>query len=239
MQLDILVFSAHPDDAEVGCGGTILKQVALGNKVGIIDLTQGELGTRGNAEIRALEALEAKKVLGLQIRENLRMRDCFFVIDEAHTMQIIRAVRKYRPRIVLTNAPHDRHPDHGRACKLVTEAAFISGLPQIQTELNGEPQIAWRPELVLQYIQNTYIKPDILVDITNFWDLKLAAIQAYKSQFYHPEYTEPAITYISSPDFFLIHEGRSREFGKYINASFAEGFTCQRFLGVDNLAHLR
>ncbi|MDQ4141315.1 MAG: bacillithiol biosynthesis deacetylase BshB1 [Bacteroidota bacterium] len=239
MKLDILVFSAHPDDAEVGCGGTILKQVALGDKVGMIDLTRGELGTRGSAEIRAQEALEAKRLLGLQVRENLWMRDCFFVIDEVHTMQIIRMVRKYQPRIVLANAPHDRHPDHGRACKLVTEAAFIAGLPQIKTELDGEPQEAWRPELVLQYIQNTYIKPDILVDITNYWDLKLAAIQAYRSQFYHPDYNEPTVTYISAPDFFLIHEGRAREFGKYINAPFAEGFTCQRFLGVDNLQHLR
>jgi N-acetylglucosamine malate deacetylase 1 len=239
MKLDILVFSAHPDDAEVGCGGTILKQVAMGNKVGIIDLTRGELGTRGSAEIRAQEAMEAKRILGLEVRENLGMRDCFFTTDESHTIQVIQAIRKYQPRIVLTNAPHDRHPDHGRACQLVTNAAFISGLPQIKTELEPEPQLAWRPELVLQYIQNTYIKPDILVDITHFWVKKIACIQAYKSQFYHPESTEPAVTYISSPDFFLIHEGRAREFGKYINAPFAEGFTCQRFLGVDNLQHLR
>jgi bacillithiol biosynthesis deacetylase BshB1 len=238
MKLDILVFSAHPDDAEVGCGGTILQQVALGKQVGIVDLTRGEMGTRGSAEIRDQEAQVAQQVLGLAARENLGLPDCFFTKDKAHLMAVVHVIRKYQPAIILANAVHDRHPDHGRASELVTEATFLAGLPQIHTLNQDQRQPAWQVGLVLQYIQNMYLKPDILVDVTSYWDQKLKAIRAFKSQFYQPDYSPMTSAFISSPDFFKVHESRAREFGQHIQATYAEGFTCQRVLGVDNLFHL-
>lgn len=237
MKLDILVFAVHPDDAELGCAGVILKEISLGKKVGIIDLTRGELGTRGTAETRASEAAEAAKILGIHVRDNLSMRDGFFRNDETHQLQIIEMIRKYQPDIIITNALHDRHPDHGRAGDLVNDAVFLSGLLKIETTNAGGKQQAWRPRLLLQFIQDYYIKPDIVIDVTEFWDQKMESVLAYKTQFHNPDLAGEK-TYISSPEFLKMVESRAREYGKYINATFAEGFTCKKLLGVDNLSHL-
>jgi bacillithiol biosynthesis deacetylase BshB1 len=237
MKLDLLVLAVHPDDAELGCSGTIAKHIALGKKVGIIDFTRGELGTRGTAETRDLEAADSAKILGVHARENLRFRDGFFKNDEEHQLEIVKMIRKYQPEIILTNALHDRHPDHGRAGDLAHDASFLSGLPKIITELNGVQQQAWRPRLQLQYIQDRYIKPDIIIDITPYIEIKLASIKAFKTQFFNPELDGPA-TYISSPDFFESVIGRSREFGKSIGTTYAEGFTCRKLLGVNSLFDL-
>lgn len=238
MKLDILVFAVHPDDAELGCSGTLLKHIAAGKKVGIVDLTRGELGTRGTAETRDEEASISAAILGLHARENLRMRDGFFKNDEEHQLQIIQMIRKYRPEIVLANALHDRHPDHGRAGDLVNDAVFLSGLAKVKTELYGEVQAAWRPEILLQYIQDRYIEPDILIDVTDFWDKKMESVHAFATQFFNPDNDDHG-TYISSPEFLKIIDARARDFGKHIGATYAEGFTCRRFLGVDNLFQLR
>ncbi len=239
MKIDLLAFAAHPDDAELSCSGTLLKHKNLGKKVGIIDLTRGELGTRGTAETRDLEAKDSSFILGLDVRENLGMRDGFFQNDEAHQLKIIQKIRQYQPEIMLINAMHDRHPDHGKGGSLLTDAAFLSGLSKIVTEFDGQIQAAWRPKLVLQYIQDAYIKPDILVDITPFWDKKMASIHSFKTQFYNPELKEEQQTYISTPEFVHVIEARAREFGKYIGATFAEGFTSKKLLGVDDLFTLR
>jgi len=238
--VDILVITVHPDDAELGCGGTIAKQVAMGRTVGLVDLTKGELGTRGTPELREEEADRAAGLMGVTIRENLGMKDGFFENDEFHQRQVIYALRKYRPDIVITNALHDRHPDHGRAGNLVTDAAFLSGLRKIDTSDAGASQSPHRPRLVLQLIQDSYIKPDIVVDVTDFWEQKVQAIKAYRSQFFDASYgaDEPE-TYISRPDFLDNIEARAREYGKYIGATYAEGFTCRRLLGVDDLFVLR
>lgn len=238
MKLDILVFAVHPDDAELGCSGTILKYVAEGKKVGIVDLTGGELGTRGTKETRKVEAANASAILGIHVRKNLEMSDGFFKNDEAHQRQLIEVIRKYRPHIVLANAVDDRHPDHGRAAALVNDAVFLAGLPKIKTTEAGEEQEAWRPNLLLHYIQDRYIKPDILVDITPYWEQKVEAIKAFKTQFFNPELAEPD-TYISSPEFLNGVEARAREFGKSIQTTYAEGFTCKKLLGVDSLFDLR
>jgi len=239
LKLDILVLAVHPDDAELGCGGTILKHVALGQKVGIVDLTRGELGTRGSAEIRAEEAAAAAKVLGLSVRENLGLADGFFKNDEEHQLKVIAAIRKYRPEIIITNAYHDRHPDHGRANQLVEAAAFLSGLRKIETIADGKPQQEWRPNLVLHFIQDNYIKPDILIDVTEHWDKKIESIQAYGSQFFNPEWKEEHQTYISTAEFYHVVEARAREYGKAIQVKFAEGFTSRKMLGVENLFSLK
>jgi bacillithiol biosynthesis deacetylase BshB1 len=238
MKLDILVFAVHPDDAELGCSGTLLKHIADGKKVGIIDFTRGELGTRGSAEIRDTEAADSAKILGLHVRENLKLRDGFFKNDEEHQLALIKMVRKYQPEIILTNALHDRHPDHGRAGDLANDAIFLSGLRRIETELDGVAQTAWRPRLVLQYIQDRYIEPDVIIDITDFMETKLAAIRAFKTQFDSPDNKEPQ-TYISSPEFLEAVISRAREFGKSIGATYAEGFTSRKLLGVDSLFNLR
>lgn len=238
MKLDILVFAVHPDDAELGCSGTILKHIALGKKVGIVDFTRGELGTRGSAEVRDMEAADSAKIMGLDVRENLRFRDGFFENNEAHQLQIVKMIRKYQPDIVLTNALHDRHPDHGRAGDLANDACFLAGLSKITTEIDGRVQEAWRPRLVLQYIQDRYIKPDIIIDITPFFEIKVAAIKAFKTQFFNPDLDEPN-TYISSPEFFESVIGRAREFGKSIGTTYGEGFTSRKLLGVDNLFDLK
>lgn len=237
MKLDILVFAVHPDDAELGCSGTILKHIAAGKKVGIVDFTRGELGTRGTAETRDAEAADSAKILGLHVRENLGFRDGFFKNDEDHQLELIRMVRKYKPEIVLTNALHDRHPDHGRAGDLANDAMFLAGLAKIETLDNGTKQEAWRPRLVLQYIQDRYIKPDIIIDISDFMEDKIACIRAFKTQFDSPDNKEPQ-TYISTPEFMESVIGRAREFGKNIGATYGEGFTCRKLLGVDNLFNL-
>jgi bacillithiol biosynthesis deacetylase BshB1 len=238
MKLDILVLAVHPDDAELGCSGTILKHIAEGKKVGIIDFTRGELGTRGTAETRDTEAADSAAILGLHARENLRFKDAFFKNDEAHQLEVIRMIRKYQPEIVLSNALQDRHPDHGRAGDLANDACFLSGLSKIITQQDGVEQEAWRPRLVLQYIQDHYIKPDVIIDITPYIETKIKSIQAFKTQFFNPELDEPE-TYISSPEFFESVIGRAREFGKSIGATYGEGFTSRKLLGVDSLFNLR
>ncbi|MDB4904214.1 MAG: bacillithiol biosynthesis deacetylase BshB1 [Mucilaginibacter sp.] len=239
LKLDILVLSVHPDDAELGCAGTLLKHIAAGKKVGIADLTRGELGTRGSAEIRDTEAADSAQILGLSIRENLGLPDGFFQNTPEYQFKIIEVIRKYQPQIIITNAYHDRHPDHGRAHNLVEEAAFLAGLRKVETHLDGSLQQAWRPELVLHFIQDSYIKPDILIDVTEYWDKKIESIRAFKSQFFNPEWQDEPQTYISSPDFIQIIEARAREFGKSIRVKYAEGFTSRKILGVDDLFDLR
>lgn len=238
MKLDILVFAVHPDDAELGCSGTILKHIALGKKVGIVDFTRGELGTRGTAETRDEEAAESAKILGLHVRENLRFKDGFFKNDETHQLEVIKMVRKYQPEIILTNALHDRHPDHARAGDLANDAIFLSGLIKVETKLDGVSQAAWRPRLVLQYIQDRYIEPDIIIDITDFIDQKQECIRAFKTQFDSKDNKEPQ-TYISSPEFLDSVTGRAREFGKQIGVKYGEGFTSRKLLGIDNLFELK
>ena len=238
MKLDLLVFAVHPDDAELGCSGTILRHVAAGKKVGVVDFTRGELGTRGTADTRDQEAAESSKILGLQVRENLKFRDGFFSNDEAHQLEVVKMIRKYQPEIVLSNALHDRHPDHGRAGDLVNDACFLAGLSKVATVLDGVEQKAYRPRLLLQYIQDRYIEPDIIIDITPYIDGKIKAIKAFRTQFYNPD-VEGQQTYISSPEFFESVIGRAREFGKSIGATYGEGFTSRKLLGVDDLFQLR
>ena len=237
MKLDILAFGAHPDDVELGCGGTIAKEIQLGKKVGIIDLTRGELGTRGSAEIRDTEAAKAAKILGVAVRENLRMRDGFFKNDEAHQLQIIEMIRKYNPEIVLCNAIDDRHIDHGRGSSLVSDACFLSGLRRIETSHNNELQEAWRPKVVYHYIQWKNIEPDFVVDITGFENKKVEAIMAYDSQFFNPDTKEP-VTPIATRNFVESINYRAQDLGRLIGTDFAEGFTVERYLAVNSLTDL-
>lgn len=237
MKLDVLAFGAHPDDVELSCSGTIAKEVSLGKKVGIIDLTRGELGTRGTAEIRDQEAANAASVLGVSVRENLNMRDGFFVNDESHQMKVIGMIRKYRPEIVLCNAIDDRHIDHPKGSKLVSDACFLSGLIKIETELNGQKQEAWRPKLVFHYIQWKNIEPDFIVDISGFMDIKHQSILAYKSQFYNPENNEP-ITPIATKNFLDSVLYRSQDLGRLIGTDFGEGYTVERCLAINDLSKL-
>ncbi len=237
-KLDILAFGAHPDDVELGCGATVAKEVANGKKVGIVDLTRGELGTRGSAEIRDQEAAAAAKILGVSIRENLGMADGFFVNDREHQLKIIEMVRKYRPEVVLCNAIDDRHIDHGKGSKLVSDACFLSGLKKIETSLNGKPQEHWRPKVVYHYIQWKNIEPDFVVDVSGFIDKKTEAVLAYGSQFYDPKSNEPE-TPISSKNFLDSINYRARDLGRLIGVSHAEGFTAERYIAVDNLGDLR
>jgi len=234
LKLDILVLAAHPDDAEIGCGGTIAKHVALGLKVGIVDLTQGELGTRGTPEIRAKEALEGARILGVATRENLKFRDGFFRNDEEHQLELIRVVRKFRPDIVLANAVEDRHVDHGRAASLAYDACFLSGLIKIETVDGGSRQEAWRPGAIYHYVQSQYIEPDMVVDITGYMDKKMEAIRAFKSQFYDPASKEPE-SYISNPGFLKMLEARAVELGHSIGTSHGEAFTTRRNPGINSL----
>ena len=237
MKLDILAFGAHPDDVELGCSGTIAKEISLGKKVGIIDLTRGELGTRGSVEIRNNESEAAAKILGVSIRENLDMRDGFFLNDESHQMRIIEIIRKYKPEIVLCNAIDDRHIDHAKGSKLVSDACFLSGLIKIETSIDGIQQTAWRPKLVYHYIQWKNIEPDFVVDITGFIDKKEASILAYGSQFYNPNSEEPE-TPIATKNFLESIHNRSRELGRLIGTEYAEGFTVERYLAVNSLGDL-
>jgi bacillithiol biosynthesis deacetylase BshB1 len=237
MKLDILAFGAHPDDVELSCGATITKEISLGKKVGIIDLTRGELGTRGSAELRDKESAEAAKILGVHVRENLRFRDGFFVNDETHQLEIIKMLRKYRPEIVLCNAVDDRHIDHGKGSKLVSDACFLSGLIKIQTELDGEQQEAWRPKLVYHYIQWKNLVPDFVVDVTGFMDVKVQSLMAYSSQFYDPNSKEPP-TPIATKNFKDSIMYRAADLGRLINSEYAEGFTVERYVAVKSLGDL-
>ncbi|MEO0507545.1 MAG: bacillithiol biosynthesis deacetylase BshB1 [Bacteroidota bacterium] len=237
MKLDILVFGAHPDDAELGAGGTIAKEIAKGKKVGIIDLTHGELGTRGSAAIRDKEAAAAAAILGVSIRENMSYADGFFVNDKSHQMGIIKKIRQYQPDIVLCNAVDDRHIDHAKGSALVSDACFLSGLVKIETKLNGDVQEPWRPKVVYHYIQWKNLEPDFVVDVSGYIEKKREAILAYSSQFFDPNSGEPE-TPISSKNFLDSVSYRARDLGRLIGVAHAEGFTVERFPGVDSLDDL-
>lgn len=232
MKLDLLAFGVHPDDVELSCSGVLALEKANGKKTGIIDLTRGELGTRGTAEIRDQEAAAAAQILKVDIRENLRMRDGFFTNDEAHQRAIIQAIRTYQPEIVFCNAPEDRHPDHGRSSQLVEDAAFLSGLRRIETfTKDGKPQDPWRPKYVFHYIQDRYLEPDFIIDISSVFETKLASIRAYGTQFHNPSLQEPQ-TYISTPDFLEGVIARSKMFGKMIGTAYGEGFISRKKIGL-------
>tara|TARA_Y100000766_G_scaffold88494_1_gene75130 strand:- start:85 stop:807 length:723 start_codon:yes stop_codon:yes gene_type:complete len=235
--LDILAFGAHPDDVELGCGGTIIKELNAGRSVGIIDLTRGELGTRGTAEIRDKESASAAKVMGVQIRENLGFKDGFFKNDESHQIEIIKIIRKYKPKIVLCNAKDDRHIDHPKGADLVSEACFLSGLEKVKTELNSKPQQSWRPSNVYHYIQWKNISPDFLVDISGFEQIKMDAIKCYSSQFYDPNSTESE-TLISKKNFLDTIFNRSLDLGRLIGVDHAEGFTSNKIVGTESINDL-
>jgi bacillithiol biosynthesis deacetylase BshB1 len=237
MKLDILAFGAHPDDVELGCGATIAKEVSLGKKVGIVDLTRGELGTRGSAELRIIEANHAAEIMGVSVRENLGFCDGFFTNDKKHQLEIIKMIRKYQPEIVLCNAIDDRHIDHGKGSKLVSDACFLSGLIKIETELEGKQQEKWRPKQVYHYIQWKNIEPDFVLDVTGFIDKKTAAVLAYSSQFYDPKSTEPESP-ITSKSFMESMNYRARDLGRLIGVEYAEGFTSERYVAVENLSKL-
>jgi len=238
MKLDILAFGAHPDDVELGAGGTLAKHAKQGAKTGIIDLTRGEMGTRGTPEIRDEEAKNAAKILGCVVRENLKMRDGFLVNDEASQLEIIKIIRKYRPEIILINAPRDRHPDHGVASEMVLQASFKSGFTKLETKLDGQKQNAWRPKVAYKYIQFYDIRPDFVIDISGFMDQKMESIVAHSSQFYNPNSTEPE-TVIASKSFFESLEARSREYGRSIYAEHGEGFLVDRMIGAEDLMKMR
>lgn len=237
-KLDVLAFAAHPDDAELACSGTLLRMKAAGAKTGVCDLTRGELGTRGTAELRMQESAASARILGLDVRENLGMADGFFQDDEAHQRRVVKMIRKYRPEIVLCNAPEDRHPDHGRGGDLVEHAAFLSGLRKIETQdEDGTAQEAWRPRLLLRYVQDRFLRPDIVVDISDHFETKLKAIAAFSSQFHDPDSAEPE-TYISSRMFWEFLDGRAREFGHFVGVKYGEGFVSRNPIRIDDLRGL-
>ncbi len=238
LTLDILVFAAHPDDAELSCSGTIMSHLDRGYRVGVVDLTRGELGTRGSADLRDKESMEASKIMGLDVRENLALPDGFFKNNNKNRMKVIRMIRKYRPKIILANAPSDRHPDHGRASKLVEVASFLSGLPKIETSLEGKKQSAHRPDQLFFYIQNSYLEPDFVVDISDYWDRKQAAISAFASQFFEKENDHEGSTFLTDPMFMEFIKSRAIEYGKSIGVKYAEGYIKSRRLGLKNLFDL-
>jgi bacillithiol biosynthesis deacetylase BshB1 len=235
--LHILAIAVHPDDVELGCAGTLIKHAKMGQRTGILDLTAGELGTRGSAEIRLQEAEAAAAVMGVAVRENLGMADGFFVNDKAHQLKLIQYIRKYRPQIVLANSLSDRHPDHGRAGRLIADACFLSGLSKIETSMDGQKQEAWRPKRVFHMLQDRAPEPDFIVDISEEFDQKLQAIQCYKSQFHNPDSAEP-LTYISTSNFLEQIRYRDILLGKKIGTSYGEGFTSENIPGIKNLDNL-
>jgi bacillithiol biosynthesis deacetylase BshB1 len=237
MKLDILAFGAHPDDVELGCGATIAKEISLGKKVGIIDLTRGELGTRGSADLRDKEAANAAEILGVSVRENLGFADGFFINDKEHQLEIIKMIRKYQPEIVLCNAIDDRHIDHSKGSSLVSDACFLSGLVKVETELEGNLQVKWRPKQVYHYIQWKNSEPHFVIDVTGFVDLKTKAIMAYSSQFYNPKSNEPE-TPITSKNFIDSINYRGRDLGRLIGVDYAEGFTTERYVAIENFSKL-
>ena len=238
MKIDILAFGAHPDDVELGCGATIAKEISLGKLVGIIDLTRGELGTRGTAETRDAEAKNASKILKVSVRENLELKDGFFKNNQKNQLEIIKILRKYQPEIVLCNAVDDRHIDHAKGSKLVSDSCFLSGLVKIETSLNGSIQEPWRPKLVYHYIQWKNIEPDFVVDVSDFMDIKMEAIKAYATQFYNPNSNEPESP-ISSKNFLESVRFRAQDLGRLIGSNYAEGFTVERYLAVNSLNDLK
>lgn len=237
MKLDILAIGAHPDDVELGCGATIAKEIAAGKKVGILDLTRGELGTRGSAEIRDKESADAATILGVEVRENLAFADGFFVNDRKHQLEIIKIIRKYKPAIVLCNSIDDRHIDHPKGSKLTSDACFLSGLRKIETAINGESQEAWRPKQVYHYIQWKNIEPDFVVDVSGFIETKVNAVKAYSSQFYDPKSNEPTSP-ISSKNFLDSVKYRAQDLGRLVGCEFAEGFNSERYVAVKSFDNL-
>ena len=237
MKLDILAIGAHPDDVELSCAGTLLKETTKGKRVGVVDLTQGELGTRGNAETRTEEARQAAEIMGLAMRQNLKFRDGFFQNDEAHQLEIIKLIRKYQPEIVFCNAIHDRHIDHSKGSQLVSDACFLSGLRKIETIVDSKSQKAWRPKHVYHYIQWYDITPDVVVDISGYINKKVEAVKAYKTQFFDPTNNEPK-TPISSQNFLDSVTYRARDLGRIIGVDHAEGFTVERYAAVDSIFDL-
>lgn len=237
MKLDILAFGAHPDDVELSCSGTLAVEIANGKSVGIIDLTRGEMGTRGTAEIRDQEAQNAAEIIGVSVRENLGFKDALFTKDDAHKLEVIKMLRKYKPEVVFCNAIRDRHIDHARASQLVSEACFLSGLKKYESNMNGQPQAPWRPKHVYHYIQWYDIEPDFVVDISNTIEKKIASVKAYRTQFYDPKSNEPE-TPISSSNFMESISYRARNFGRIIGVDYAEGFTVERYIGVKSIFDL-
>lgn len=233
MKVDILAIGAHPDDVELGCGGTLAKLIAEGKKVAIIDLTQGELGTRGTNETRAVEAANAAEILKVSARENLKMEDGFLNNSKEYQLRIVKMIRKYQPDILLANAIDDRHPDHAKAAKLASDACFLSGLRKIETEIDGQSQEVWRPRLILHYIQWKNVTPDFVVDISDYLDTKIEACMAYKTQFYDPTSNEP-MTPIATKDFLESLTYRAQDLGRLSGVAYAEGFTCEKLIAVKN-----
>lgn len=238
MKLDILAFGAHPDDVEISASGTLARQVEMGYQCGIVDLTKGEMGTRGTAEIRLQEAQNAAAVLGVAVRHNLGMADGHFINDYHHQLEVVQMIRAYRPETIIMNAPHDRHPDHGRGAELVKTAAFLAGLRRIETTWQGVKQQAHRPQMMVQYIQFQDIKPDFIVDISGYIEKKINAIKAYRSQFYDPQSNEPE-TVISSQGFLDSIRYRSKNMGRLIGTDYGEGFIAAQDMGVNDLMHLK
>ena len=237
MKLDILAIGVHPDDVELGCSGTLINEIKRGKKAGIVDLTQGELGTRGNIETRYQEAARSAMIIGVSIRENLKMRDGFFCNDEEHQLKLIRVIRKYQPDIVIGNILHDRHPDHGRAGHLISTSFFLSGLSKVETlDEAGKLQQRWRPAYVLHYLQDWYHEPDLLIDISDVFEQRMESIKAYSTQFHVSSSSdEGPQTYISTPDFLESVISRARMLGKKIGVKFAEGFITEKKIGIRNL----
>ena len=233
MKLDVLAFGAHPDDVELGCGGTIIKHTSNKLKVGIIDLTKGELGTRGSAEIRMKEADSASKLMNIALRENLAFDDGFFINDDDHKRELIRKIREYQPDIILTNAPSDRHPDHSRASQLTIDACFLAGLEKVDTD-----QEVWRPKAIYHYIQFNNITPDFVVDISEYFDQKIKAVKEYKSQFYNPDSKETN-TIISSKEFFESIEYRAKDLGRQTACKYAEGFIAHQLPKINLLNDIK
>ena len=240
MKLDILAIGVHPDDVELGCSGVLIREIARGKSAGIIDLTQGELGTRGTIETRYAEAAAAAKIIGVAVRENLCMRDGFFQNDEQHQLQLIRKIRQYQPEVVFSNILDDRHPDHGRASQLIDQACFLSGLAKIETtDASGNPQTKWRPKIVLQYLQDTFREPELIIDISDVFEQRMQSILAYGTQFHAtPQSFEGVQTYISTPEFLQAVISRARMLGKRIGVKYAEGSLTRKSIGIHNLDSL-
>jgi bacillithiol biosynthesis deacetylase BshB1 len=237
MKLNIIAFGVHPDDVELCCSGVLMMEIKKGKKAGIIDLTRGEMGTRGTAETRKAESARASAIMEIHLRENLEMRDCFFKNDEAHQLLVIQKIRQYQPEVVFCNAVEDRHPDHARAAQLVKDSCFLSGLRKVQTHLDGMEQEAWRPKMVIHYIQDRYLHPDFVVDISSVYERKMQAVKAYETQFYNPDLNEPE-TYISSASFMDSIVYRNKMYGRMIGVDYAEGFMSEQMTGIRSLDDL-
>ncbi len=237
VKLDILALAAHPDDVELSCGGTIAKYCTMGKSVGIVDFTQGQMGTKGSPELRLEEAANAAKVLGLAARENLGLQDVMFENSVENQLKIVQVIRKYKPEILLINAPKDRHPDHVRASEISKAAVFLSGLDKVETLDNGNVQQAWRPRVVYHYIQSTTLTPDFVLDVSDHLELRDKAIWSYASQLHNPN-DRKSETFISSPQFLQMLDARGKVLGHSIGVKFGEGFIGTRNIGASDLFDL-